>query len=127
MATKYLMGSLVMAAFAVLGAQALTGCGGAPFEEDEGTGAGEDIGEAVDAICKGVILTNVTGSPVASNTPTSFKASGATCAPGEIPQYRFMYRRQGGPSGYTEFRPWGSDPNAVFDNTGKPSGIYTIL
>jgi hypothetical protein len=99
------------------------GCGAA----DEGFEVGEEnLGEITDELCAGVTLTATSLAPMPSNTSIGLTAGGVACGAGETPEYRFSYKIDGGPTAYTEFRGWSTDPQATFDNTVLPSGKYTI-
>src|SRR5688572_2152211 len=69
----------------------------------------EGVASTAEALCTGVKLTSSVPSPLASGSATLVHATGATCDPGQTPEYRFMYRREGGPTTYTEFRGWSLD------------------
>ena len=112
-------GSRVAGMLAVA-ALALTGC------VVEADGDGEDIGSVAQALCTGVKLSSDATGTLPLNGSTLLTANNATCADGEVAEYRFMYKLDGDPAPYAEFRGWSTEPTATFDNTDRPSGIYTL-
>lgn len=99
---------------------ALTGCGGEADVE------GESIDAFAQALCTGVKVSIDPTKTLPPNSMALLTASNATCAEGEVAEYRFMYKRDGDPAPYAEFRGWSTEPTATFDNTGLPSGKYTL-
>jgi len=103
-----------------VGLLGLTGCSGeADFD-------GESIGSVEQANCTGVKLAVAPKGTLPPNESALLTASNATCADGEVAEYRFMYKRDGDPAPYAPFREWDLEPTATFDNTALPSGKYTL-
>lgn len=101
---------------------ALTGCSGEAY----GDGEGENIESVAQALCAKVKLAIAPAKTLPPNSSALLTASNATCAAGEVAEYRFMYKRDGDPTPYTEFRGWSTEPTATFDNAELPSGKYTL-
>lgn len=99
---------------------ALTGCSA------EVDGEGESIDSVGQALCTGVKLSSAPTGLLPPNSAALLTASNVTCAAGEVAEYRFMYKQDGDPTVYTEFRGWSPEPTATFDNTDRPSGKYTL-
>jgi hypothetical protein len=95
---------------------------GAQQQEDE-----ENVDAVVGAVCKSVKLVNLTPGILPSGSSASLSATNTVCDPGQTAEFRFLYRRDGDPAGYIEFRAWGPSPLASFNNTLLPSGKYTLL
>ena len=113
-ASSWVAGVLTVASLA------LTGCGA------EADGDGESFDSVAQALCTGVKLSSAPAGTLPPNDSALLTASNVTCADGEVAEYRFMYKRDGDPTPYTEFRGWSSEPTATFDNTDRPSGKYTL-
>jgi len=109
---KALLATLV-ATFTVL----LAGCG-------LSTDSGEDLGEVSENLCSGVLLAASPASPQPLNTPVTLTASGATCAGGETPEYRFFAIN--GSGALVDIRAYGASNVATWTTTGLPSGSYQL-
>lgn len=99
---------------------ALTGC------VVEADGDGEAVDSVAQALCTGVKLSIDATGTLPPNSSALLTASNATCAAGEVAEYRFMYKLEGDPAPYAEFRGWSTEPTATFDNTDRPYGNYTL-
>ena len=99
---------------------AFMGCGA------EADGESESIDSVGQALCTGVKLSSAPTGTLPSNNAALLTASNVTCAAGEVAEYRFMYKQDGDPAPYAEFRGWSPEPTATFDNTDRPSGKYTL-
>ncbi|MCA9830257.1 MAG: hypothetical protein KC495_07295, partial [Dehalococcoidia bacterium] len=97
----------------------LTGCG-----VDAG---GEDVGSLSEAACTGVKLGASPGAPVNPGTTVTLTATGAACAVGETPEYRFAYYRVGSGAGYQQIQAYGFSATANWDTTGLPGGQYDLI
>jgi len=104
-------------AVAVLG---MTGCVMEAGDESE------SIDSAAQALCTGVKLSIDPTGILLPNSAALLTASNATCGAGEVAEYRFMYKIEGNPAPYAEFRGWSTEPTALFDNTERLSGKYTL-
>lgn len=109
---KALLAAL-LATFTVL----LAGCGSS-------SDSGEDVGELSQDLCSGVLLAASPTSPAALNTTVTLTASGATCAGGETPEYRFFAIN--GAGAVIAIRAYATGAVATWNTTGLPSGSYQL-
>ena len=100
----------LLMAFAAL----LSGCGGTWSD-------GEEYGELSEELCSAVAVNATPAPPQNAGTSVTLTASGATCAGGETPEYRFVYIREG-TTAAVQIRAYGTSPVATWNTTGLPSG-----
>lgn len=84
----------------------------------------EPLGIESSALCKvGQLSSDATG-PASGNVTVT--ANPATCAAGEIPEYRFVYRRDG-TSALVELQDWSTKTSVTWNTAGLASGGYHVI
>jgi alpha-tubulin suppressor-like RCC1 family protein len=87
----------------------------------------EDLGSVAAPLCSG---TSVTGNPAGiadQGATVTLTAQGGSCASGETPEYRFVFKRDGTSDAYTSIRGYGTSPSVAWNTTGLPSGKYQVV
>jgi alpha-tubulin suppressor-like RCC1 family protein len=90
------------------------------------TGGEEELGSLSQNLCSGVKLSGTPSSAVPAGTIVNLTASGATCAGGETPEYRFFYIKEG-TSVAVDIRAYAPGATVAWDTTGLGSGSYQVL
>ena len=83
---------------------------------------GEVTGTLQESLCSKTTL-----AVSASGTLLHLTATSPSCATGEVPEYRFLVRRDGASTVNTELRAYGPAPTFDWETSGLPAGKYTLL
>jgi alpha-tubulin suppressor-like RCC1 family protein len=90
------------------------------------TDSEEDLGELSESLCTGVKVVATPPGPQNPGTSVVLSASGATCAAGETPEYRFVYIKEG-TSTPVQIRGYGTAPSTAWSTVGLASGSYQVI
>jgi hypothetical protein len=86
----------------------------------------ESVGSVTSPLCAGASLTANPTGPIPSGSVVELTAKTTSCGAGETPEYRFLIRRDGATTTYTELRPYSTDPKFQLNTTGLAAGKYSL-
>lgn len=104
----------------LVAASMLAGCGGL-------VGAEEELGSSSQYLCTGTVLSGGPAGPSNAGTNVVLTAAGASCASGETPEYKFVFKRENTADAYTTIRNYGATNTTTWNTTGLSGGKYQVI